>query len=59
MTFINMAAAESFEDSQLHGGIYDQVLGNPLTWMQLGLIYGIFGTFFWVKRVCYGLIVEP
>lgn len=47
ITFMNLSFAELFEDSELRGGIYTQVLGHPLVWLQFGLIVGVVGLTLW------------
>ena len=59
MVFLDMRTAEQATKSELLGGIYSEVLAVPLTWMQLGLIWGVYGLYFWAKRVSYALLVEP
>ena len=51
--------AESDSSSELTGGIYSDVLGRPLIWLQLLLLSFVFGLPWYMIRVNRALITEP
>ena len=51
--------AESDPSSELSGGIFSEVLGRPLIWLQFLLLSFVFGLPWYMIRVNRGLFTEP
>ena len=59
MTFLDMGLAQQDASSELYAGIYSDVLGRPLIWLQLLLIIFVYGTPWFLIRSFRAFFLEP
>lgn len=57
--FADFYLAESDSGSELAGGIFSEVLGRPIIWLQLLLICFVFGLPWYFMNVWRALFTEP
>ena len=58
-TFIDIGVAEIDASSELYGGIYSDVLGRPIIWLQLLLLIFVYGLPWFLIRSFRAFFYEP